>query len=105
MIKESGRFAIKFIPKSLEKEALFCGRNSGRDVDKFAETGLGKEECGGIDCARIRTADAYLECKVKKEVEAGDHILFMAEVVKAGTNSEEKRLFHLGGDSFTTTED
>lgn len=104
MIRESGCFAINFIPKSLEKEALFCGRNSGRDADKFAEIGLGKEECGEIGCARIKEAAAYLECRVKEEVEAGDHILFIAEVLKADMKSNGKRLFHLGGDMFTTTE-
>jgi len=41
--------------------------------------------------------------KVKKEIEVGDHILFVAEVTKSELRKKGKRLFHLFADQFTTT--
>lgn len=91
--------------KEYEKEILFCGRNSGRNLDKFVETGLEKEEAEKVDCSRIKQALGFLECQVVDEIEVGDHILFVANVVYWDLKKEDKRLFHLWGDKFTTTEE
>lgn len=105
LIKESKVFVVNFMSKDFEKEILFCGRHSGKNIDKFKETGLEKEEAETIDCPRIKQALGYLECKVEKEIEVGDHILFIARVTKADLKQKAKRLFHLFDDKFTTTMD
>lgn len=105
LVKKSKVFTVNFMPKDFEKQILFCGTHSGKDLDKFQNAGLEKEEAETIDCPRIKQALGYLECKVEKEIEAGDHILFVAAVAKAELKKKEKRLFHLFGDKFTTTED
>jgi flavin reductase (DIM6/NTAB) family NADH-FMN oxidoreductase RutF len=103
LIRKSKVFVVNFMAKDFEKEILFCGRNSGKEIDKFKETGFEKEESKIINCPRIKQALGYLECKVEKEIEAGDHILFLAKVLKSELKKKEKRLFHLFGDKFTTT--
>jgi flavin reductase (DIM6/NTAB) family NADH-FMN oxidoreductase RutF len=103
LVRHSKVFVVNFMSKDFEKEILFCGRHSGKDIDKFKETGLEKEEAETIDCPRIKQALGYLECKVVKEIEVGDHILFIARVTKAELRKKEKRLFHLFADKFTTT--
>ena len=103
LVKKSKVFVVNFMSKDFEKEILFCGRHSGRNFDKFKETGLEKEEAQTIDCPRIKQALGYLECRVEKEIEAGDHILFITKVQKAELKKKEKRLFHLFEDKFTTT--
>jgi flavin reductase (DIM6/NTAB) family NADH-FMN oxidoreductase RutF len=105
LVRKSKVFVVNFVSKDLEKEVLFCGRNSGRNIDKFKATGLEKEEAETINCPIIKKALAYLECKVKKEIEVGDHILFIAKVSKAVLKRKERRLFHLFEDKFTTTID
>jgi len=105
MIKKSKVFVVNFIPLSLKKEALFCGRHSGEHIDKFRETGLTKEEADSIDCPRIKEAAAYLECEVINEIETGDHVIFIGKAVNSGHKRDEKRLFHLTKDGFTTTVD
>ena len=40
MIKNSGEFVINLTTKQLTRATDFCGVRSGRDVDKFAKTGL-----------------------------------------------------------------
>jgi len=105
LIKESKVFVINFMSKNFEKEILYCGRHSGKTLDKFKETGLEKEEAETINCPVIKQALGYLECKVEKETEVGDHFLFIARVTKSELKQKGKRLFHLFADKFTTTVD
>jgi flavin reductase (DIM6/NTAB) family NADH-FMN oxidoreductase RutF len=103
LVRSSKVFVVNFMSKDFEKEILFCGRHSGKTIDKFKETGFEKEGAKTIDCPRIKQALGYLECKVLKEVEVGDHILFIARVTKADLKQKARRLFHLFADKFTTT--
>lgn len=105
LIRSSKVFVVNFMSKDFEKEVLYCGRTSGKNIDKFKETGLEKEEAETIDCPRIKQALGFLECKVEKEIEAGDHVLFVAKVTHAELKERKKRLFHLFEDKFTTTEE
>ncbi len=103
LIKQSKVFVVNFMTKDFERETLFCGRNTGEKIDKFKEAGLEKEKAETINCPRIKQALGYLECKVKKEMEVGDHVLFIAKITKAESKKKEKRLFHLFSNKFTTT--
>ncbi|MBD3355015.1 flavin reductase family protein [Candidatus Woesearchaeota archaeon] len=103
LIRKSKVFVVNFMPLKLKKEVLFCGTHSGEHIDKFEETGLEKEEADKVDCARIKQACGYLECKVVNEIEAGDHIIFIGEVINSKLNNKEKRIFQKKGEDFTTT--
>lgn len=103
IIKNSGIFVVNFMPYELEKEVLFCGRNSGEHIDKLKESGLTKQESEKVDCFRIKEASAYIECEVINEIEAGDHIIFIGKAINSYEKDEKKRLFHIEGDNFTTT--
>jgi len=105
LVRRSKVFVVNFMSRDYEKEILYCGRHSGKNIDKFKETGLEKEEAKKIDCPKIKQALGYLECKIEKEIEVGDHILFVARVLHAELKKRDKRLFHLFADKFTTTEE
>ncbi|MCX6706609.1 MAG: flavin reductase family protein [Candidatus Woesearchaeota archaeon] len=105
LIRKSKVFCVNFMPIELKNNVLYCGRNSGRTKDKFKETGLKEEECEKIHCPRIKKALAYLECEVAEEIKAGDHFVFIGNVVNAKIKKEGNRVFHKGGDKFTTTID
>lgn len=104
LIRQSRVFVVNFMIKDYEKEVLYCGRHSGKNLDKFTKTNLEKEGAEKIDCPRIKQALGFLECQVVDEIEIGDHVLFIAQVVSSGLKAQGKRLFHLWGDKFTTTE-
>ena len=104
LIQQSRVFCVNFVPLSMEKEASYCGRNSGEHVDKFEEKNILKEECEKINCPRLKEAIGFMECEVVNEVEAGDHIIFIGEVLYSELKDESaKRLFQKGGTDFTTT--
>ncbi len=103
MVQQSKCFCVNFLPKTLEKETLLCGRRSGQHFDKYHEANLSKEECEKIHCSRIKEAAGFMECEVINEIEAGDHMIFVGKVLASGQTKNEKRLFHITGDKFTTT--
>ncbi|PIN86998.1 hypothetical protein COV19_02285 [Candidatus Woesearchaeota archaeon CG10_big_fil_rev_8_21_14_0_10_44_13] len=100
LIKKSRCFAVNFMPAEKEKEVLLCGRTTGQSTDKFRESGLTEEECEKIHCPRIKEALGWLECEVVEEIDAGDHVVFIAKVVYMREKKEGKRLFHVSGDRF-----
>ncbi|MBW2999850.1 flavin reductase family protein [Candidatus Woesearchaeota archaeon] len=103
LLTKSGVFVVNFIPNSLKKEALFCGRNSGEHVNKFKKSGLTPEEAHKVDCPRIKEALSYMECEIIEEIEVGDHTMFVGKVLRAETKKKDNRLFQVSGDEFTTT--
>jgi flavin reductase (DIM6/NTAB) family NADH-FMN oxidoreductase RutF len=93
LISKSKVFCVNFVDIEFKDDVLFCGSNSGKDVDKFGGTRFKKEECETINCPRIAQALAYLECKVVGKKETGDHTIFIGEVKKKALKRTGKRIF------------
>ena len=81
MIKETGEFVINLTTEKLAKATDFCGVRSGRDVDKFKETGLTREKADIGSAPMIQESPVSIECRVKEIKELGSHHMFLADVV------------------------
>jgi len=81
LIRETGEFAINVPPKNLVKQAIYCGTHSGLKVDKFKETGLTPIPARVVKPPLIKECLAHFECKLYAAHEAGDHTIFVGEVV------------------------
>ncbi len=92
-LKHLGEFALCFPSEELKEGAWFCGVKSGRKVDKFKETGFKQVPAKVITPPLIEGSTVALECKVVREVEAGDHALFIADIV--AIHGDPERLRHL----------
>jgi flavin reductase (DIM6/NTAB) family NADH-FMN oxidoreductase RutF len=80
LIKESGIFAINVLTKEQAELAKRFGFKSGRKVDKFA----GIDWVPSLSGAPVLPqAYAYLDLKLAHTYAAGDHTLFVGEVVEA----------------------
>ena len=113
LIGESGEFVVNVVSSEMLEAVWKCGSFSGREVDKFALAGLEKEPSKAVKPPRVKGALASLECRVANRVEAGDHVLFIGEVVAYSVDEKafdmergvwrlEKAaiLMHLGGRFF-----
>ena len=98
LISKGKAFGINLIGKDMETEALLVGRNSGKEKDKFAEFCIGKEE--GKLVPLLKDSHASIECKLVKEMDLGDHVLFVGEAVNVVKRKEGKGLYHAGEDKF-----
>lgn len=81
MIKNSREFVINLTTKDLAKATDFCGVRSGRDLDKFKETGLTKGEAQIVNVPIIEESPVNIECRVEDIVPLGSHHMFTAKVV------------------------
>ena len=80
MIRKTGEFVLNLTTDDLAFAADFCGVRSGRDVDKFKELGLEKEEAAFVRAPLIGQSPVNIECRVDRELELGSHVMFLASV-------------------------
>jgi flavin reductase (DIM6/NTAB) family NADH-FMN oxidoreductase RutF len=96
-ITHSECFTIAFPSSEMTDAALFFGSKSGRDIDKFAEFDCPTEPAKEIDSVLLADAVANFECTLESQVHAGDHIVFIGEIVCSHANTEsKKRLYTIG---------
>lgn len=94
IIKETGEFVINLTNKDLAYATDWCGVKSGKNVDKFKEMKLTKENCNFVNCPSIKESPVSIECKVKEIKELGSHHMFMAEVLSI--DADEKYIDEKG---------
>lgn len=80
ILKDTGKFVMNLTTEKLAKATDFCGVRSGRDVDKFQETGLTAVKGPVTGCPMIEESPVNLECVVTEVKELGSHHMFLAEV-------------------------
>ncbi|MFP3949981.1 MAG: flavin reductase family protein [Candidatus Micrarchaeia archaeon] len=97
MIKEGECFGINMVAPDMKEAALLCGSRSGRDTDKFAESGLTKEKGEKIDCALVGESPVSIECRLADVIKTGDHYLFVGEAVNVKKRREAKGLYQKEG--------
>lgn len=68
IIEETGVFCVNVVSFELT-DAMNCSSEAfAAGVDEFEKAGLKKSECSTINCPRVATAPAALECKLTKMV-------------------------------------
>jgi len=98
LIQRRREFVICFPGETMVEQVLICGAHSGRDTDKFAAARLTPQPATRVAPPLIAECMAAFECKLVAEVPAGDHTLFVGEVVASHVSEKaERRLFSLGG--------
>ena len=81
MLMETGEFVINLTTEKLTRATDYCGVRSGRDVDKFKETGLTREKAEFVKAPMIRESPVSIECRVTEVKKLGSHDMFLAEVL------------------------
>ena len=98
MMKETGEFVVNLTTESMAWATDYCGVRSGRDVDKWKETGLTPEKANVVNVPVIKESPVNIECRVVKVEELGSHHMFIADVVAVDVDEaymDEKDTFHL----------
>ncbi len=85
LVRAAGVFAINLLASGQTELAGQLGRRSRTHPDKFAGV---PTERGVTGCPLLLDALGYLECRVRGELEAGSHVLFLGEVVEARVRRE-----------------
>ena len=88
MLMETGEFVINLTTEKLTRATDYCGVRSGRDVDKFKETGLTKEKAEFVKAPMIKESPVSIECRVTEVKKLGSHDMFLAEVLAVHADEE-----------------
>lgn len=83
---EHKAFTISIPSENYVKEADYIGIASGKDVDKFAETGLTPVKSDLVNAPYVGEFPLALECKVIHSHKLGLHTLFVGEILDIKAN-------------------
>lgn len=97
VFRHAKEFVVALPSEAQAEETMLFGTKSGRDIDKLAEADAQIESAKAIDCVLLSEAVANFECTLVKEVETGDHFLFVGEVVRSHASGDRpNRLYTVG---------
>lgn len=113
LIKKAKVFSVNIPPFELMNKVHQVGTISGRDVkNKLKKIGLTVIKGRKLNVPIIKECIAFLECKLWRDVPAGDHNLVIGEIVDAYAKNgifdkmynidKVSLLYHLGGNNYTT---
>ena len=95
LIRHSKEFVIAVANNDLVKEVRLFGNISGANVDKFEKSKIETIESKYLKTPLLKQATFNYECKLVKEVEVGDHIMFIGEILIAYHNENKKVLLNM----------
>ncbi len=76
-------YTVNVLPEEYLAQADYFGIVSGRDRDKFSDTGLTPIKSDLVDAPFIGEAALVLECRVAHTFDIGLHTLFIGEIADA----------------------
>lgn len=95
--RQARQFVVAFPSERQARETLVFGTKSGRDADKLALAAAETQPAKKIDCVLLADAVANFECKLVAELQTGDHVIFVGEVVCSHVNDAPlNRLYIVG---------
>jgi flavin reductase (DIM6/NTAB) family NADH-FMN oxidoreductase RutF len=81
IIKRNMEFVINLTTEELAQATDWCGVRSGKDYNKFHETGLTPAKAVVVNAPVIEESPLCIECRVKEIITLGSHDMFIADVV------------------------
>lgn len=92
-LEEVPEFVLCFPAEDQARGAWICGKKSGHDGDKMAQTGFELIPSLEVTPPTIAGSTVALECKVEQTIDTGDHRLYTGPVV--AMRGDPERAFHL----------
>ena len=90
LLEKTDMFSMSFFGGEYKKELGYCGKNSGRDGDKFAATGLSTVELDGV--AAVEQAKYNIICK-KLAYQDMNPVGFIDESIESNYNGDYHRVY------------
>lgn len=81
LLKKNMEFTLNLTSRDMARATDWCGVRSGRDYQKFAETGLTPHRGTMVAAPYIEESPLSIECRVKEIIPLGSHDMFISEVL------------------------
>lgn len=87
IIKESAEFTLG-VPDPELLDTVYKSAGLDKEPDEFAKLELTAQPALNIASPRIKECQVNIECRFKNELECGDHMLIVGEVVAVGVRDD-----------------
>ena len=81
LIREQMEFTVNLTTTKMARATDWAGVKSGRDFNKWKETGLTPEKGVMVGCPYIKESPIAIECRVREIMSLGTHDMFIGEVL------------------------
>ena len=68
-MEQTGEFTVNLLPPDMAEDVAFCGEQSGRDYDKFAERDLTTSPASKVKAPLIDQALLQFECRTVQKTD------------------------------------
>jgi len=96
LVQDTKEFVVAIPNKGMEEAIHIFGENHGDKVNKFKLSKVHTSEARFVKIPLLSDATMNFECKLEKEVDSGDHILFIGKVVSSWISDNKKVLINMG---------
>jgi len=96
VISETKEFVLCLPSYSQKKDILYCGNVHGWDVDKLKNCKLKTIPSKKVKPPILKDSIACFECKVIKTCDAGDHTIFIGEILTSYISERRDKVYNLG---------
>lgn len=86
IIRRTRECVINLTTAEMAKATDWCGVRSGRDYDKFKESGLTPEKSSVVSAPSVAESPVSIECRVRDIVPLGSHDMFILDVVNVAVD-------------------
>ncbi|WHH60479.1 flavin reductase family protein [Petroclostridium sp. X23] len=92
-IKETRQFSLCLPCESMKEKAWKCSTSSGYKIDKVKEYNIDVISSQSIEPPILKESHIAYECEVVQIIEAGDHDIFMSNIIEIYGDLEKKHLY------------
>jgi len=96
LVKQSKEFVVAIPNKKLQKALELFGSSHGDEINKFQKTKVETLKAQYLKSPLLKEATMNFECRLYKEIDSGDHIIFIGEILASYINVGKKVLLNLG---------
>jgi len=96
IISETKEYSLCFPSYRQKNDVLYCGSVHGWDEDKLKKCKFKTVPSQTINPPIIEESIACFECKVVNTCDAGDHTIFIGEIVASYVSDRKDKLYNLG---------
>lgn len=96
-IRQKKEFTLSIVDQSLAQQALQCGKCSGKTVDKVKLLNIDMAPSDLVAPGFVSKSRVAFECQVVQMAQAGDHTVFMANILQVHTDPACKALYAANG--------
>ncbi|NPV09559.1 MAG: flavin reductase family protein [Anaerolineae bacterium] len=100
LVRQAGEFVLAFPSAHMAETVAICGSHSGREMDKVERCGLKMVPGRVLSTPLIEDAFINFECRLTTATEAGDHTIFVGEVLASYMGDVPGPLVNFGGNRY-----